>query len=132
MHWERKRMKIHSFLPRNQVSRDTFSSLHCNELLLRNLNPSGSIEHRRFRLREALDRKLLICESNNTIEHFKSKVSVLYTIICAIPYILHTENRMGLKFIWLIQEEGVANAKRRLIEGCQQINGEKIDGSENI
>ena len=121
---ENNSYSIH-FEPRDPNSRAQFSILLRRELMLRNLNPSGSIEDRRFRLRESLDRELLISELKNAIEHCKPQESALYTIICAIPCILHAENRMGLKFIWLILDEGVTNVKRKLIPGCQEINGEK-------
>ena len=120
---ETNRNSIH-FQPTNQDQINEFSILLREELILRNLNPSGSIETRRERLKDALEKEYLISELKGDIDHCRPQESALYAIMCAIPCILHAENRMGLKFIWLILNEGVANARKLRIDFCQNINSE--------
>ena len=83
-----------------------------NDLLLRKLNANdGSLRERQQRLRESLVQEWTYRQLQQAISHSnKGKDSALVLLLNAVPCILHLENRVGLKIMTVLLQEGLGNA----------------------
>jgi hypothetical protein len=96
----------------HQTDRNTYLMSLANDLTIRNLDTTGSIDEMQERLKKALVLEYTLKEIEAKVAHGTiSQRDALYLIINAIPCILHLENRVRLNFFtWLLQI-GLNNVK---------------------
>jgi hypothetical protein len=94
---------------------EVFSELLSDELEIRSLDMTGSIEDMRARLKEALHRELQLRQLLDQILHCEGVGVALFLVLQAVPCILHCENRVCLKILTMLVIEGYSNAEAGLI-----------------
>ena len=101
------------FIPLNTMEKQSFSRLLSNELMLRGLCMSGSMDCRREILREALQRESTVARLAKEIAHGKVKEGAYFLLMHTLPCVLHMENRNGIKLMTMVIIEGLSNAKKQ-------------------
>jgi len=78
---------------------------------------SGSLVERQGRLRKRLIQEYDYLLARCAIEHGSKQGSTLvnFVLINTVPCILHLENRVGLKFLCVVLEDGLANVVAKKI-----------------
>ena len=99
------------FIPTNGDEKDSFIDLLINELLLRGLNPTGELDELRERLRPELHLENKLRQHLKKLEHCTKLEASLIALLHKIPCILHCENRVGLKILFMLLQEGFCNVK---------------------
>ena len=97
------------FIPSNSDEMDGFIDLLINELLLRGLNPTGELDELRERLRPELELEYKLQQHLKKVAHCTKLEASLIALLHKIPYILHCENRVGLKILFMLLHEGYSN-----------------------
>ncbi len=96
----------------NQTDRNTYLMSLANDLTIRNLDTTGSIDEMQERLKKALVLEYTLKEIEADVAHGTiSQRNALYLIINAIPCILHLENCVGLKIFTRLLRIGLDNVK---------------------
>jgi hypothetical protein len=101
------------YVPMNALERQSFSQLLSNELMLRGLDISGSMELRRESLRESLQREVTVSRLGKEITHGEVKEGAYFLLMHTLPCVLHMENRNGIKLLTMVLIEGLSNAKKK-------------------
>jgi hypothetical protein len=123
-----------------------YTDLLYEELELRSLDMTGSLEEMRDRLKESLNHETRMRLLLDQVHHCEGVGLALFLVMQAVPCILHCENRSCIKIITMIISEGFSNAevghicrcggnsKKRLIEAfisrLEKIINTKILGDE--
>jgi len=94
---------------------ELFSELLSDELELRSLDMTGSLEDMRARLKEALHHETQIRQLLDQVSHCEGVGVALFLVLQAVPCILHCENRVCLKILTMLLIEGYSNAEAGLI-----------------
>jgi hypothetical protein len=107
----------------SETDRASFSERVTNDLDVRGLDITGTLEERSNRLRDHMISEYSLRQIKKGLEHGeKLKKGAVFMILDAIPCILHMENRMGLKILTLLFTEGLANSQDGMYPNIQ---GEK-------
>jgi hypothetical protein len=100
----------------SETDKNTYLMSLANDLAIRNLGTTGSIQEMQDRLRKGLTMEYILREIEADIAHGTiSQRSALYLIINAIPCILHLENRVGLKIFTRLLRIGLDNVKEGIM-----------------
>ncbi len=94
---------------------EVFSELLSDELEIRSLDMTGSIEDMRAQLKEALHHELQLGQLLDQVSHCEGVGVALFLVLQAEPCILHCENRVCHKFLTMLVKEGYSNAEAGLI-----------------
>jgi hypothetical protein len=94
---------------------ERFSELLSDELELRSLDMTGTLEEMRQRLRESLSHESRLRILLDQVSHCEGIAAALFFVMQAVPCILHCENRVGIKIFTMISIEGYSNAEAGLI-----------------
>jgi hypothetical protein len=81
------------------------------ELDLRSLDMTGSLEDMRMRLKESLLHEYKMRLLLDQVQHCEGTGLALFLVLQAVPCILHCENRVCLKILTMIISEGLSNAE---------------------
>jgi hypothetical protein len=104
------------FMPTNFFEKQSFSRLLSNELMLRRLGISGTLESRREKLRESLHGQATIARLAKEIAHgVVNKEGAYFLLMHTLPCVLHLGNRNGIKLLTMVFIEGLSNAKNKLL-----------------
>ena len=101
------------FCPTNATQRQSFSRLVTNELILRGLDITGTLETRREKLVDAMKGELTINRLSREIAHGEVREGAHFLLMQTLPCVLHMENRNGIKFLTMALIEGLSNAKKK-------------------
>jgi hypothetical protein len=94
----------------------SFSTLLEKECLMRGISLFDvDEEERRDELRSHLSVENEIRNLQKDVEHLEEKEGALYSTKCAIPCILHMENRSNLKAMTMLFIDGLSNAQGAMI-----------------
>jgi hypothetical protein len=110
----RNATSIH-FVPTNALEKQSFSRLLSDELMLRGLRMSGSMDSRRETLREALLGEATVARLAKEIAHGEVKEGAYFLLMHTLPCVLHMENRNGIKLLTMVIIKGLSNAKKQLL-----------------
>jgi hypothetical protein len=126
---ETRPRSIH-FEPTTAAERQEFSNLLTNELIIRNLHDKAllsDLSERREALRDELRNELKTRDLIHQLKRSKPDENAFFTVINALPCILHCSNRVNLKLIQLLLSEGLSHAKRKNILNDIQAEGNRVD-----
>ena len=112
--------------PINVLQRQSFSRLLSNELMLRGLDISGSMETRRENLRQSLQREVTISRLAKEIAHGEVKEGAYFLLMHTLPCVLHMENLNGIKLLTMVLIEGLSNAKKKSIYPDVNAEGTRV------
>jgi hypothetical protein len=118
--------KCIKFEPSNQDEKDEFIELLMDELILRGLSPVGELEDLRARLQTELTTEHKLRQYLKKLEHCTTLEQALIVLLHKIPCILHCENRVGLKLLSMLLQEGFANVKKGYLFGHIRSEKERI------
>jgi hypothetical protein len=107
-------LSIH-FQPENSTERQGFSRLLTDELILRGLDVSGTLEERRKILCESMESESTISRLSKEISHGEVKEGAYFYLMQTLPCVLHMENRNGIKLLGMALIEGLSNTKKKLL-----------------
>ena len=105
------------YQPATGAKRLAYSRLINAELRLRDLSEIGNLLERRERLRSALVDEIRLKRLTETLHHCTPREGALFLLHRCIPCILHLENRVGLKFLYMLLVEGLSNCQKGLLLG---------------
>jgi hypothetical protein len=94
---------------------DNFTEFLCDELELRSLDMTGSMEEMLQRLKQSLQHEQRLQVLLDQVSHFEGVGIALFQVMPAVPCILHCENCVCLKIITMLLIEGFLNAEAGLI-----------------
>jgi hypothetical protein len=114
------------FIPTNTFEKQSFSRLLSNELMLRGLDISGTLESRREKLRESLQGEATIARLAKEIAHGEVKEGAYFLLMHTLPCVLHMENRNGIKLLTMVFIEGLSNAKKKLLYSDVSAEGTRV------
>jgi hypothetical protein len=126
---ETRPSSIH-FQPTTAAERQAFSNLLTKELLIRNLSDKAlltDLAERREALRDELRNELKTRDLIVQLKRSKPAENAFFTVINALPCILHCSNRCNLKLITLLLAEGLSHAKRKNILQDIKAEGNRVD-----
>ena len=94
--------------------RSQYNNIITNDLKIRRLDISGRLELRQQRLKTQLTAEWEFHKANETLKNMKSsrKLEALVMMLDSIPCLLHLENRMGIKFLYMCLKSGLTNTKK--------------------
>eukprot|EP00978_Attheya_sp_CCMP212_P025503 scaffold82158_cov38-Attheya_sp.AAC.1 len=126
---ETRPRSIH-FEPTTTAERQEFSNLLTQELLIRHLSDKALLsdlsEHREA-LRDELRNEQKTRDLLSQLKRSKPSENAFFTVINALPCILHCSNRCNLKLITLLLSEGLSHAKRKNILHAIKAEGKRVD-----
>ena len=114
------------YMPMNARQRQSFSRLLSNELMLRGLDISGSMELRRENLRQSLQREATVSRLGKEIAHGEVKEGAYFLLMHTLPCVLHMENRNGIKLLTMVLIEGLSNAKKKSLYPNVNAEGTRV------
>jgi hypothetical protein len=97
--------------PTNADDAADFTDLLNEELELRSLDMTGSLEVMRDRLRESLQHENRMRLLLDQVNHCEGVGLALFLVMKAVPCILHCENRACIKILSMVVSEGFSNAE---------------------
>jgi hypothetical protein len=98
------------FLPQTVPERVAYMTTLKEELVMRDLPTTGTLEQLRTRLRLQLEGEKELRELKAKLDHCTPDENALYELLLAIPCILHMENRIGIKLVEMVLTEGGSHA----------------------
>ena len=110
--------KENTELAQKQADRDSYARKIGDDLGERELDfQSGSLVERQGRLRKRLRQEYIYLLVRCAVEHGSKQGTTLvnFVLINTVPCILHLENRVGLKLLRLVLEDGLANVVAKKI-----------------
>jgi hypothetical protein len=107
---KRNTLSIH-FQPESTQERQQYSSLLTAELRLRNLDLTGGLSTRRERLRLVLNTERTLRNLLSAISHGTPRDNAMFILMSTIPCVLHGENRVGIKVLYMLLNEGLSNCQ---------------------
>lgn len=122
---DRNPCSIH-FQPESDSEKLEFGEFLIRELILRDMNPLGTISVKLGTLRKAVRSEVKIRLLLTELEHGTPSEGAMFLLIQAIPCILHMENRIGIKILTMLTIEGLSNAKRGLLYPDIRAEGPRI------
>jgi hypothetical protein len=93
------------FLPQTVPERVAYMTTLKEELVMRDLPTTGTLEQLRTRLRLQLEGEKELRELKAKLDHCTPDENALYELLLAIPCILHMENRIGIKLVEMVLTE---------------------------
>jgi hypothetical protein len=99
------------YKPSSAADASDFIDLLYEELELRSLDMTGSLEEMRARLKESLRHESKMRILLDQVTHCEGVGLALFLVMQAVPCILHCENRVCIKIITMIICEGFSNAE---------------------
>jgi hypothetical protein len=94
---------------------EEYSEFLCNELELRSLDMTGTLEEMRQHLRKSLSHESRIQSLLDQVQHYEGVGVALFLVMQVVPCILHFEKRVCLKILTMLLIEGYSNAEAGLI-----------------
>jgi hypothetical protein len=123
---QRDNRSIH-FEPKTTLEHRNYSKFLTDELQLRDLDTSGSLERRRRRLRRRVHTEgkipLLIAE----LEHSEARDGAIFLLMQTVPCVLHKNNRVGLKLLTMCLIEVLDNAKSGKLFSEVRSEGKRLE-----
>jgi hypothetical protein len=114
------------FIPESTAQRQAFSCLITDELMLRGLDITGTLETRREMLLEAMKGESVIIRLSKEIAHGEVKEGAYFLLMQTLPCVLHMENRNGIKILTMVLIEGLSNAKKKLLYMDTSAEGTRV------
>ncbi len=90
-------------------------SFFYDELQLRSLDMTGTVEELRQHLKQSLQHENRLRTLLDQVNHTEGVGEALFLVMQAMPCILHCENRVCLKILTMILIEGYSNAESGVI-----------------
>jgi hypothetical protein len=97
-----------------------------DELMMRGLSPVGSLEALQQQLINKVETERKLWLHLKKLEHCSMVEQSLIVLLHKIPFILHYENRVGIKLLTFILREGFDNVKEGLLFGHIQSVNDRI------
>jgi hypothetical protein len=119
-----------TYNPTGVEDTELFSKLLSDELEIRSLDMTGSIEDMRAWFEEALHHESQLRQLLDQVSHCEGVGVALFLVLQAVPCILHCENRVCLKILTMLVIEGYSNAEARLILSEFNARNKKASGEE--
>jgi hypothetical protein len=125
---ETRPSSIH-FQPTTAAERQAFSALVTKELMIRHLPNKALLpfSERREALRDELRNELKTRNLIVQLKRSKPAENAFFTVMNALPCILHCSNRVNLKLITLLLSEGLSQAKKKNILIDINAEGNRVD-----
>jgi len=123
---EAKNPRSIHFEPETTSERQQYSKFINDELKIRDLSRDGGLLVRRERLRAALVDEIELKRLIETFAHCSPKEGALFQLLRCIPCVLHMENRIGLKMVYMCLVEGLSNCKEKVIFCAIEAEGTRI------
>jgi hypothetical protein len=114
------------FIPESTAQRQAFSCLITDELMLRGLDITGTLETWRKMLLEAMKGESVIIRLSKEIAHGEVKEGAYFLLMQTLPCVLHMENRNGIKILTMVLIEGLSNAKKKLLYMDTSAEGTRV------
>jgi hypothetical protein len=119
-------LSIH-FFPKSDAEAQNFSELVTRELRKRDIPHCGALSTRRELLRSALLSEKEVHDLRKQLNHAKRDENELFSLIQAIPCILHMENQVGLRILTMLLITGLSNARKHLLYHDVSAEGKRIE-----
>jgi hypothetical protein len=114
------------FIPESTAQRQAFSCLITDELMLRGLDITGTLETWQEMLLEAMKGESVIIRLSKEIAHGEVKEGAYFLLMQTLPCMLHMENRNGIKIFTMVLIEGLSNAKKKLLYMDTSAEGTRV------
>jgi hypothetical protein len=103
-------VSIH-FEPLDEDETDDFVGLLMGELAISDLSPTGNMELLHRCLKSSLKTKEAVCLHQAMIEHMSETEGTLFFLMQVMPCVLHMKNRVGLKLLKTLLDDGLSQTK---------------------
>lgn len=114
------------FVPTNAHQSWSFSRLRGNELMLRGLDISGTLDIRQETLQPSLHRESTTSRLANEIAYGEVREGAYLLLMHTLPHVLHIEIRNGIKLLTMVLIEGLSKAKKKLLYSDVSAEGTRV------